>query len=114
MPAGSHFPDAARRLHHSLPFAAVPGRRNSAAPTANSVGRCIMAHNLKDQINEVGKKVGECMSNTADWVKEKTGMGPGREEGSDAGIGGIRQHMEVLDVGGQKIGTVDRVEGDAI
>jgi hypothetical protein len=70
--------------------------------------------NIKDQINEVGKRVGECVSNSADWVKEKTGLGPGREEGSDAGIDGIRQHMEVLDVSGKKIGTVDRVEGDAI
>jgi hypothetical protein len=58
--------------------------------------------------------VGECVANTADWVKEKTGLGPGREEGSDAGIAGIRQHMDVLDSAGKKIGTVDRVEGDAI
>jgi hypothetical protein len=73
-----------------------------------------MAHNIKDQINEVGKKVGECVSNTADWVKEKTGLGPGREEGSDAGIAGIRAHMEVFDVNGKKLGSVDRVEGNAI
>ena len=70
--------------------------------------------NLKDQINEVGKKVGECVSNTADWVKEKTGLGPGREEGSDAGIAGIRPHMDVIASCGTKVGTVDRVEGDAI
>src|SRR4029453_12478137 len=50
----------------------------------------------------------------ADWVKDKTGVGPGREEGSDAGVEGIRQHMEVIASCGTKIGVVDGVEGTAI
>jgi len=73
-----------------------------------------MSHNIKDQINEVGKKVGECVSDAADWVKEKTGVGSGREEGSDAGVAGIRPHMDVIASCGTRVGVVDRVEGDAI
>jgi hypothetical protein len=73
-----------------------------------------VAKNLKDQINEAGQRVAENVGHATDWVKEKTGMGPGREEGSDAGVAGIRQHMEVFDSLGKKVGAVDRVEGDAI
>ena len=73
-----------------------------------------MANNIRDQINEAGKRVADNAAHAADWVKEKTGVGPGREEGSDAGIAGIRPHMDVLDLNGKKIGVVDRVEGDAI
>ena len=73
-----------------------------------------MADNLRDKINEAGERVAENVAHAADWVKEKTGMGTGREEGSDAGVAGIRQHMEVIASCGTKIGTVDRVEGEAI
>jgi hypothetical protein len=73
-----------------------------------------MANNIRDQINEASKRLAENVAHAADWVKDKTGMGPGREEGSDAGIAGIRQHMEVFDLNGKKVGVVDRVEGNAI
>jgi hypothetical protein len=73
-----------------------------------------MANNIREQIKQAGERVAENMAHAADWVKEKTGMGPGREEGSDAGIGGIRPHMEVFDVNDKKVGAVDRLEGDAI
>ena len=73
-----------------------------------------MADNIRDQINTAGKRVGDNVAHAADWVKEKTGMGPGRAEGSDAGVAGIRQHMEVISSDGKTVGVVDRVEGDAI
>ena len=73
-----------------------------------------MADKIRDQINEAGKRVADNVAHAADWVKEKTGVGPGRAEGSDAGMAGIRQHMEVFDSRGYKVGVVDRVEGDAI
>ena len=41
-------------------------------------------------------------------------MGPGRAEGTDAGVAGIRQHMDVIASCGTKIGVVDRVEGNSI
>ena len=71
-----------------------------------------MANNLKDQINDLGKKVADNVSHAADWVKEKTGMAP--KEGSDAGVAGIQPHMDVIACCGTKVGVVDRVEGNAI
>jgi len=73
-----------------------------------------MADNLKDTVNEAGKRVSEGVAKAADWVKEKTGMGTGCEEGKDVGVGGIRQHMDVIASCGTKVGVVDRVEGNAI
>jgi hypothetical protein len=73
-----------------------------------------MADNLRDKVNEASKRVADNVAHAADWVKEKTGVGPGREEGSDAGVAGIRQHMEVIASCGTKVGVVDRVEGEAI
>jgi len=71
-----------------------------------------MANNIKDQINDLGKKVADNVGQAADWVKEKTGLAP--KEGSDVGVAGIREHMEVFASCGAKIGNVDRVEGSAI
>lgn len=71
-----------------------------------------MAHNLKDQINDLGKKVADNVGQAADWVKEKAGMAP--KEGTDAGVAGIRPHMNVIASCGTKVGVVDRVEGGAI
>src|SRR5688500_7827055 len=48
----------------------------------------------------------------ADWVKEKTGMGAG--EGSDVGVAGIRERMDVIGSCGNKLGVVDHVEGGSI
>ena len=71
-----------------------------------------MAHNLKDQINDLGKKVADNVGQAADWVKEKAGMAP--KEGTDAGVAGIRPHMNVIASCGTQVGVVDRVEGGAI
>ncbi|HEY1190225.1 MAG TPA: DUF2171 domain-containing protein [Gemmata sp.] len=68
----------------------------------------------KEKLKEVGQRVADNIANATDWVKEKTGVGPGRAEGSDAGIEGIRQHMDVIASCGKKIGVVDKVEGSTI
>lgn len=73
-----------------------------------------MLDNTKEKLQEVGKRVAENVGDAADWVKEKTGFGPGRAEGSDAGIAGIRTHMEVHASCGKVIGKVDAVEGETI
>jgi hypothetical protein len=67
-----------------------------------------MSHNLKDQINDAGKKVAEGVSQAADWVKEKTGL-----KGT-TDLSGVREHMEVIASCGTKVGVVDHVEGGAI
>ncbi|MCI0703303.1 MAG: DUF2171 domain-containing protein [Planctomycetia bacterium] len=73
-----------------------------------------MADDMKGKLKETGNRIAENVGHAADWVKDKTGLGPGRAEGSDAGIEGIRQHMEVICSCGTKLGVVDRVEGGAI
>ena len=73
-----------------------------------------MLENTKEKLQEAGKRVAENVGDAADWVKEKTGVGPGRAEGSDAGIAGIRTHMDVYASCGKLIGKVDHVEGDSI
>ena len=74
-----------------------------------------MADNTRDTINEAGKRVADNVAHAADWSQgEKTGVGPGRTEGSDAGVAGIRQHRDVVASCGKTIGVVDRVEGNAI
>jgi hypothetical protein len=73
-----------------------------------------MADTMKDKLNEAGKRVADNVAQATDWVKEKTGLGPGREEGSNAGVAGIREHMDVIASCGTKVGVVDHVEGNAI
>ncbi len=73
-----------------------------------------MADNMNDKLKEAGQRIADNAAHAADWMKEKTGVGPGRDEGSDAGIAGIRQHMDVIASCGTKVGVVDRVEGNAI
>src|SRR5262249_496871 len=73
-----------------------------------------MAKNMKDTVNEASKRAVDNMAHATDWVKDKTGLGPGREEGTDAGIAGIRTHMDVIASCGTKVGVVDGIEGSAI
>ena len=83
-----------------------------------------MANTMKDKVADAGhavadaaKNVGDKMAKGADndieLVKEKTGMG-GPAEGTNAGIGGIKKHMNVIASCGKKVGEVDGVEGSAI
>ncbi len=67
---------------------------------------------IKDRLQHAKDEVVEKVSQAADWVKDKTGMGT--KEGTDLGIAGIQPHMAVIASCGKTIGKVDRVEGDAI
>jgi hypothetical protein len=60
-----------------------------------------------------GHKIAEGAEKTVDFVKEKTGMG-GPAEGTDAGIAGIKERMDVIASCGKKVGVVDHVGGGAI
>ena len=70
-------------------------------------------HAVVDAAKNVGHKIAEGAEKTVDFVKEKTGIG-GPAEGTDAGIAGIKEHMDVIASCGKKIGVVDHVGGGAI
>ena len=70
-------------------------------------------HAAVDAAKNVGHKIAECTEKTVDFVKEKTGLG-GPAEGTDAGIAGIKEHMDVIASCGKKVGVVDHVGGGAI
>lgn len=67
---------------------------------------------IKDKLLHAKDEVVEKVTQAADWVKEKTGMGT--KEGSDIGVAGIHPHMSVVASCGKTIGKVDRVEGNAL
>ncbi|AWM36835.1 hypothetical protein GobsT_52990 [Gemmata obscuriglobus] len=72
-----------------------------------------MSHTT-DKLKDAGQRIADNVAHAADWVKEKTGVGPGRAEGSDAGVAGIRAHMDVIASCGKKIGVVDHLDGNVI
>jgi len=70
-------------------------------------------HAVADAAKNVGHKIAEGTAKAVDFAKEKTGIG-GPAEGTDAGIAGIKEHMDVIASCGKKVGVVDRVGGGAI
>ncbi len=83
-----------------------------------------MASTIKNKVADAGHAVGEAAKNVShkiaegaekavDFAKEKTGIG-GPAEGTDAGIAGVKVHMDVIASCGKKVGVVDAVEGGAI
>ena len=70
-------------------------------------------HAVADAAKNVGHKIAVGTEKTVDFVKDKTGNG-GPAEGTDAGIAGIKEHMDVIASCGKKVGVVDHVEGGAI
>jgi hypothetical protein len=99
------------------------GKRHSLAETYFS-RRLIMASTMKDKVADAGhavvdaaknagRKIAEGAEKSVDFVKEKTGVG-GPAEGTDAGIAGIKEHMDVVASCGKKVGVVDHVGGGAI
>jgi len=68
---------------------------------------------VADAAKNVGHKIAEGAEKAVDFVKDKTGMG-GPAEGTNAGIAGIKEHMNVIASCGKTVGVVDRVEGNAI
>ena len=73
-----------------------------------------MGNSTRDKLNETADQVAANVAHAADWLREKTGVTPGRIEGSDAGLGGIRPHMEVIASCGTKVGVVDGLENQFI
>jgi hypothetical protein len=69
-------------------------------------------HKVADTAAAAGHAVAEKAGQAADWVKDKAGMGP--KEGSDAGVAGIKERMDVIASCGKKVGVVDHVAGGAI
>lgn len=67
---------------------------------------------IKDRLQHAKDEVVEKVTQAADWVKEKTGMGA--KEGSDAGVAGIKPHMSVVASCGKTIGKVDHLDGNSI
>jgi hypothetical protein len=99
------------------------GKRHSLVETHFS-RRLIMASTMKDKVADaghavadaaknVGHKIAEGAATTVDFVKDRTGIG-GPAEGSDAGIAGIKERMDVIASCGKKVGVVDHVGGGAI
>ena len=83
-----------------------------------------MSNTVKDKVVEAGqnvadaaKKAGNYIAKGAesavDFVKTKTGMG-GPAEGTDVGLAGIKEHMNVIASCGKKVGVVDQLEGNTI
>ncbi len=68
------------------------------------------AHAVADAASHVGHKVADGATQAANFVKEKAGIG----EGKDRGVAAIAERMDVIASCGTKIGVVDHVEGDAI
>ena len=70
-------------------------------------------HAVADAAKTVGSKIAEGAEKAVDFVKEKTGMG-GPAEGTNAGVAGIKERMNVIASCGKKVGVVDHIEGQAI
>ena len=70
-------------------------------------------HAVADTAKTVGHKIAEGAEKAVDFVKEKTGMG-GPTEGSNVGVSGIKERMNVIASCGKKVGVVDRVEGQTL
>ncbi len=70
-------------------------------------------HATAEAAKNVGHKIAAGAEKAADYIKEKTGVG-GRPEGSNVGVSGIEERMEVIASCGKKVGVVDHVEGAAI
>ena len=70
-------------------------------------------HDVADAAKSAGHKVAQGAEKAVDFAKDETGMG-GPAEGTNAGVAGIKDHMNVIASCGKKIGVVDRVEGATI
>ncbi|WP_202799957.1 DUF2171 domain-containing protein [Schlesneria paludicola] len=68
---------------------------------------------MVDAAKKAGDNIAKGAENAVDFVKTKTGLG-GPAEGTDAGLAGIKDHMDVIASCGKKVGVVDHLEGSAI
>ena len=70
-------------------------------------------HEVADTAKIVGHKIAEGAEKAVEYVKEKTGHG-GPAEGTNVGVAGIKERMDVIASCGKKVGVVDHVEGGTI
>lgn len=71
-----------------------------------------LGNTVSDAAKKVGNTIAQGTEEAVDFVKEKTGIGT--VEGKDVGLKGIKDHMSVIASCGKTMGSVDRVEGNAI
>ena len=70
-------------------------------------------HKVADVAKDVGHKIAEGAEKAVDFVKDKTGMG-GLAEGTNVGVSGIKERMNVIASCGKKVGVVDNIEGQTL
>jgi len=69
-------------------------------------------HKVAEAAKDVGHKIAEGAEKAVDFVKDKTGLGT--KEGTDVGVSGIKERMDVLASCGKKVGVVDHIEGQTL
>src|SRR5260370_1242234 len=82
------------------------------ASTTKEKGTTTGQASKEDAGKNMGKKMAEAAKKPDDrTAKNGAGCATG---GPNAGVGGIKEHMDVIASCGTKVGVVDRVEGNAI
>ena len=71
-------------------------------------------HAVADAAKAAGQKIVENAKDAKDWVADKTGLGKSKECGTNLGVAGVKERMDVIASCGKKVGVVDHVEGAAI
>lgn len=69
-------------------------------------------NSIAEAAKNVGSSIAQGAEKAVEFVKEKTGMGT--REGDDVGVGGIREHMNVVASCGKTVGVVDGVDVNSI
>lgn len=70
-------------------------------------------HKVADAAKKVGHEIAHGAEKAVDFVKDKTGLG-GSCEGTNVGVAGIKERMDVIASCGKKVGVVDHVEGQTL
>jgi hypothetical protein len=70
-------------------------------------------HKVADVAKDVGHKIAQGAEKAVDFVKDKTGLG-GTCEGTNVGVVGIKERMDVIASCGKKVGVVDHLEGQTL
>jgi hypothetical protein len=70
-------------------------------------------HTVAEAAKTAGHKIADGADKALDYVKEKTGIGTPKE-GTNVGVAGIKERMDVIASCGKKVGVVDHVEGGYI
>jgi hypothetical protein len=70
-------------------------------------------HKVADVAKDVGHKITQGAEKAVDFVKDKTGLG-GPCEGTNVGVAGIKERMDVIASCGKKVGVVDHIEGQTL